>query len=150
MRQKYDEFIKEGSLIVLNGTVLDMQEVYDVLDRHIQVNNYDIRSFGYDPYNAKEFVTRYCQENGEFGVEKVIQGAKTESVPLTEIKKLAEQRLLIFDEKLFSYTMGNCIVIEDTNGNKKLMKKNYESKIDAVAALMDAFVAYKLNKESFE
>jgi phage terminase large subunit-like protein len=133
----------------MNGTVLDMQLVYDDLDRFIQVNKLDVCCFGYDPYNAKEFVTRWCQENGEFGVEKVIQGAKTESVPLTEIKKLAEQRLLQFNEKLFSYTMGNCIVIEDTNGNKKLMKKTYDAKIDAVAALLDAFVAYKLNKESF-
>ncbi len=149
-RIKYDEFIKEGSLIVLNGTVIDMQDVYDDLDRHIQLNKYDIRCVGYDPYNAKEFITRWTQENGEFGVEKVIQGAKTESVPLTELKKLSEQRLLIFDEALFSYTMGNCIVMEDTNGNKKLMKKTYEAKIDAVAALMDAFVAYKLNKDSFE
>jgi len=150
MRIKYDEFITEGSLIVLNGTVIDMQDVYDDLDRHIQLNKYDIRCVGYDPYNAKEFITRWTQENGEFGVEKVIQGAKTESVPLTELKKLSEQRALIFDEALFSYTMGNCIVMEDTNGNKKLMKKTYEAKIDAVAALMDAFVAYKLNKDSFE
>lgn len=149
MRSKYEEFIAEGSLIIMNGTVLDMQLVYDDLDRFIQVNKLDVCCFGYDPYNAKEFVTRWCQENGEFGVEKVIQGAKTESVPLTEIKKLAEQRLLQFNEKLFSYTMGNCIVIEDTNGNKKLMKKTYDAKIDAVAALLDAFVAYKLNKESF-
>lgn len=150
MRQKYEDFIKEGSLIIMNGTVLDMQDVYDDLDRHIQAAQYDVCCVGYDPYNAKEFIMRWCQENGEFGVEKVIQGAKTESVPLTEIKKLAEQRLLRFDESLFSYTMGNCIVMEDTNGNKKLMKKTYEAKIDAVAALMDAFVAYKLNKESFE
>lgn len=150
MREKYEEFINEGSLIIMNGTVLDMQDVYDDLDRHIQAAQYDVCCVGYDPYNAKEFIQRWCTENGEFGVEKVIQGAKTESVPLTEIKKLAEQRLLKFDESLFSYTMGNCIVIEDTNGNKKLMKKNYEAKIDAVAALMDAFVAYKLNKESFE
>lgn len=150
MRQKYEDFINEGSLIIMNGTVLDMQEVYEDLDRHIQAAQYDVCCVGYDPYNAKEFIQRWCQENGEFGVEKVIQGAKTESVPLTEIKKLAEQRLLKFDESLFSFTMGNCIVIEDTNGNKKLMKKNYEAKIDAVAALMDAFVAYKLNKESFE
>ena len=150
MREKYQQFIDEGSLVVLNGTVLDMMDVYDVLDRHIQAHQYDIRSVGYDPYNAREFIARWCSENGEFGVEKVIQGAKTESVPLTELKKLAEQRLLIFDEQLFSYTMGNCIVLEDTNGNKKLYKKAYEAKIDAVAALMDAFVAYKLNKESFE
>ena len=150
MRVKYEEFMQEGSLIVMNGTVLDMQDVYDDLDKHIQHNQYDVRCVGYDPYNAKEFITRWIQDNSEFGVEKVIQGAKTESVPLTEIKKLAEQRLLRFDEKLFSYTMGNCIVIEDTNGNKKLMKKSYDAKIDAVAAMMDAFVAYKLNKESFE
>ena len=150
MRVKYEEFMQEGSLIVMNGTVLDMQDVYDDLDKHIQHNQYDVRCVGYDPYNAKEFITRWIQDNSEFGIEKVIQGAKTESVPLTEIKKLAEQRLLRFDEKLFSYTMGNCIVIEDTNGNKKLMKKSYDAKIDAVAAMMDAFVAYKLNKESFE
>ena len=150
MRQKYEEFMAEGSLVVMPGTNLDMQDVYDDLDKHIQTNKYDIRCLGYDPYNAKEFIQRWCTENGEFGVEKVIQGSKTESVPLTELKKLAEQRLLIFDEKLFSYTMGNCIVIQDTNGNKKLMKKSYEAKIDAVAALMDAFVAYKLNKESFD
>jgi phage terminase large subunit-like protein len=150
MRVKYEEFIKEGSLVVLNGTILDMNDVYDDLDKHIQTNGYDVRSFGYDPYNAKEFVSRWIIENGEFGVEKVIQGAKTESVPLTELKKLSEDRALLFDEELFTYTMGNCIVIEDTNGNKKLMKKRYEAKIDAVAALMDAFVAYKLNKEAFE
>lgn len=150
MRQKYEEFMAEGSLVVMPGTNLDMQDVYDDLDKHIQANKYDVRCLGYDPYNAKEFIQRWCTENGEFGVEKVIQGSKTESVPLTELKKLAEQRLLIFDEKLFSYTMGNCIVIQDTNGNKKLMKKSYEAKIDAVAALMDAFVAYKLNKESFD
>lgn len=150
MRVKYEEFMQEGSLIVMPGTVLNIQDVYDDLDKHIQHNQYDVRCVGYDPYNAKEFITRWIQDNSEFGVEKVIQGAKTESVPLTEIKKLAEQRLLRFDEKLFSYTMGNAIVIEDTNGNKKLMKKSYDAKIDAVAAMMDAFVAYKLNKESFE
>ena len=150
MRVKYECFIREGSLVVLNGTILDMNDVYDDLDKHIQTNGYDVRSFGYDPYNAKEFVSRWVTENGEFGVEKVIQGAKTESVPLTELKKLAEERALLFDEELFTYTMGNCIVIEDTNGNKKLMKKRYEAKIDAVAALMDAFVSYKLNKEAFE
>lgn len=150
MRVKYESFIKEGSLVVLNGTILDMNDVYDDLDKHIQTNGYDVRSFGYDPYNAKEFVSRWITENGEFGVEKVIQGAKTESVPLTELKKLSEERALLFDEELFSYTMGNCIVIEDTNGNKKLMKKRYEAKIDAVAALMDAFVSYKLNKEAYE
>jgi phage terminase large subunit-like protein len=150
MRSKYEDFIAEGSLIVMNGTVLDMQLVYEELDRHIQTNHYDVCCVGYDPYNAKEFIQRWTQENSEFGVEKVIQGAKTESVPLTEIKKLAEQRLLKFDEQLFSYTMGNCIVIEDTNGNKKLMKKTYEAKIDAVAALMDAFISYKLNRDAFE
>ena len=149
MRVKYEQFVAEGSLIVMNGTVLDMQLVYDDLDRHIQSHRYTVCCLGYDPYNAKEFINRWCVENGEFGVEKVIQGAKTESVPLTEIKKLAEQRLLKFDEQLFSYTMGNCIVIEDTNGNKKLMKRTYEAKIDAVAALLDAFVAYKLNKDLF-
>lgn len=149
MRSKYEDFMNEGSLIVLDGTVLDMLNVYDDLDRHIENCNYDVRCVGYDPYNAKSFIDRWCQENGEFGVEKVIQGAKTESVPLTELKKLAEKKQLLFDENLFSYTMGNCIVIEDTNGNKKLMKKNYESKIDAVAACMDAYVAYKLNKDSF-
>lgn len=150
MRVKYDDFIKEDSLIVLPGTILDMNDVYDDLDKHIQEAGYDVVAFGYDPYNAKEFVNRWCTENTSFGVEKVIQGARTESVPLTELKKLAEERALIFDQELYSYTMGNCIVIEDTNGNKKLMKKSYEAKIDAVAATMDAFVAYKLNKESFE
>lgn len=150
MRVKYEEFMREGSLVVMPGTILDMMDVYDDLDKHIQTNQYDVRSFGFDPYNAKEFVSRWITENGEFGVEKVIQGVKTESVPLTEIKKLAEQRALLFDEQLFSFTMGNCIVIVDTNGNKKLLKKTYDAKIDAVAALMDAFVSYKLNKESFE
>lgn len=150
MRLKYDDFIKEDSLVVLPGTILDMNDVYDDLDKHIQEAGYDVVAFGYDPYNAKEFVNRWCTENTSFGVEKVIQGARTESVPLTELKKLAEERALIFDQELYSYTMGNCIVIEDTNGNKKLMKKSYEAKIDAVAATMDAFVAYKLNKESFE
>lgn len=150
MRVKYEDFMREGSLVIMPGTILDMMDVYDDLDKHIQTNQYDVRSLGFDPYNAKEFVSRWITENGEFGVEKVIQGVKTESVPLTEIKKLAEQRALLFDEQLFSYTMGNCIVIVDTNGNKKLLKKTYEAKIDAVAALMDAFVSYKLNKESFE
>ena len=149
MRSKYEQFVLEGSLVVMPGTVLDMQVVYEDLDRHILSHQYNICCVGYDSYNAKEFINRWTQENGEFGVEKVIQGAKTESVPLTEIKKLAEQRLLKFDEKLFQYTMGNCIVIEDTNGNKKLMKKTYEAKIDAVAALLDGFVAYKLNKDLF-
>lgn len=150
MRVKYEDFMREGSLVIMPGTILDMMDVYDDLDKHIRTNQYDVRSLGFDPYNAKEFVSRWITENGEFGVEKVIQGVKTESVPLTEIKKLAEQRALLFDEQLFSYTMGNCIVIVDTNGNKKLLKKTYEAKIDAVAALMDAFVSYKLNKESFE
>ena len=150
MRLKYEEFMKEGSLIVLNGAVLDLMDVYDDLDRHIQDHNYDIRSFGYDPYNAKTFVERWVQENGPFGVEKVIQGAKTESVPLGELKTLASQRMLIFDEQLMQYTMGNAIAIEDTNGNRKLMKKRYEQKIDNVAAMMDAYVAYKANKDAFE
>lgn len=150
MANKYLEFMNEGSLYILPGTILDMQEVYEDLDKQILDRGYDVRSFGYDPYNAKEFVERWCSENGEFGVVKVIQGAKTESVPLTELKKLAEERMLLFDEELMSYTMGNCIVIEDTNGNKKLMKKNYEAKIDAVAALMDAFISYKLNKDAFD
>lgn len=150
MRKKYDEFIAEGSLIVMPGTVLDMMEVYDDLDRHITEREYDIRSFGYDPYNAREFVQRWEQENGPFGIEKVIQGAKTESVPLGELKKLAEQRALLFDENLMSFAMGNAITIEDTNGNRKLLKKRYEAKIDPVAATLDAFVAWKLNKEAFE
>ena len=150
MRQKYDEFIQEGSLIVLDGTILDMMEVYEDLDNFIMQSEYDVRAVGYDPYNAREFIERWEKENGPFGIEKVIQGAKTESVPLTELKKLAEERMLLFDEELMSYTMGNCITIEDTNGNKKLQKKRYEAKIDAVAALLDAFVAWKLNKEAFE
>jgi phage terminase large subunit-like protein len=150
MRKKYDDFIAEGSLIIMPGTVLDMMEVYDDLDRHILEMEYDVRSFGYDPYNAREFVERWCQENGSFGVEKVIQGAKTETVPLGELKKLAEQRALIFDEELMSFAMGNAITLEDTNGNRKLLKKRYEAKIDPVAAMMDAFIAFKLNKEAFE
>ena len=149
MRVKYEQFIEEGSLVVMPGTVLDMQVVYEDLDRHILTNQYNVCSVGYDPYNAKEFIQRYIQENSEFGVEKVIQGKRTESVPLTEIKKLTEQRKFKFDQKLMTYTMGNCIVVEDVNGNKQLLKKTYEAKIDAVAALMDAFIAYKLNKESF-
>jgi len=150
LRYKYDTFVQEGSLHVLEGTVLDMMEVYDDLDAHVEACRYDIRTFGYDPYNAKEFVTRYEQENGPYGVEKVIQGARTESVPLGELKKLSEDRLLIFDEGLMSFTMGNAITLEDTNGNRKLLKKRTEEKIDNVAALMDAYVAYKLNKEAFE
>jgi len=150
MRFKYEEFIKEGSLMVLEGTIIDMMDVYDDLDRYIQDCQYDVRCFGFDPYNAKEFVNRWTSENSAFGVEKVIQGSKTESVPLGEIKKLAEDRLLLFDEELFSFAMGNCITMQDTNGNRKLLKKRADKKIDSVAALMDALVAYKLNKDSFE
>ena len=150
MRFKYDQFMKEGSLIVLEGTVLDMMQVYDDLDTYISECGYDVRSFGFDPYNAKEFVARWETENGPFGIEKVIQGSKTESVPLGELKKLASERMLIFDEELMSFAMGNCITIEDTNGNRKLLKKRYDQKIDAVAAMMDAFIAYKINREAFE
>jgi phage terminase large subunit-like protein len=150
MRVKYDEFMREGSLIVLPGTVLDMNEVYEDLDSHIIDRGYDVRCFGFDPYNAREFVARWEQENGPFGIEKVIQGAKTESVPLGELKKMAEERLLLFDEELMTFAMGNCITLEDTNGNRKLLKKRYDQKIDAVAAMMDAYVAYKLNKDAFE
>ena len=150
MRIKYDEFINEGSLIVMNGTILDMMDVYDDLDNHIMEKQYDVRCFGYDPYNAKDFVERWERENGPFGIEKVIQGAKTESVPLGEIKKMAEDRLLLFDEELMVFTMGNCITLEDTNGNRKLFKKRYDQKIDAVAALMDGYIAWKLNREAFE
>ena len=150
MRAKYDEFIKEGSLIVLDGTVLDMMQVYEDLDEHIAKRGYDVRCFGFDPYNAREFVERWERENGPFGIEKVIQGAKTESVPLGELKKLSEERMLLFDENLMSFAMGNCITLEDTNGNRKLLKKRYDQKIDAVAAMMDAYVAFKLNREAFE
>ena len=150
MRQKYEEFIKEGSLIVMPGTILDMMEVYDDLDKHIIESEYDVRCVGYDPYNAREFIERWERENGPYGIEKVIQGAKTESVPLGELKKLAEERMLLFDEELMSFTMGNCIAMEDSNGNRKLLKKRYEAKIDAVSALLDAFVSWKLNKEAFE
>lgn len=150
MRAKYDQFMTEGSLVVLDGTVLDMMEVYDDLDHHIIECGYDVRCFGYDPYNAKEFIARWESENGPFGIEKVIQGARTESVPLGELKKLSEERMLLFDEELMSFAMGNCITLEDTNGNRKLLKKRYEEKIDNVAAMLDAFVAYKLNKEAFE
>lgn len=150
MRIKYDQFINEGSLIVMEGTVLDMTEVYEDLDKHIVDRGYDIRSFGYDPYNAKDFVERWASENGPFGIEKVIQGAKTESVPLGELKKLSEERMLLFDENLMTFCMGNCIVMEDTNGNRKLLKKRHEQKIDSVAAMMDAYVSYKLNKDAFE
>ena len=150
MRAKYDQFVNEGSLYVMPGTVLDMMQVYEDLDNHIIECNYDVRCFGFDPYNAREFVERWERENGPFGIEKVIQGAKTESVPLGELKKLAEERLLLFDEELMSFAMGNCITLEDTNGNRKLLKKRYEQKIDAVAAMMDAYVAFKLNREAFE
>ena len=150
MRIKYDQFMMEGSLIVLDGTTLDMMEVYEDLDNHINECGYDVRSLGFDPYNAKEFVERWKSENGPFGIEKVVQGAKTESVPLGELKKLSEERKLLFDEELMMFAMGNCITLEDTNGNRKLLKKRYEQKIDAVAAMMDAYVAYKLNRDAFE
>jgi phage terminase large subunit-like protein len=150
MRLKYDDFMKEGSLVVLEGTVLDMIEVYEDLDNHIVNCEYDVRCFGYDPYNAKDFVERWELENGPYGVVKVIQGARTESVPLGELKKLAAERMLLFDEDLMTFAMGNCITLEDTNGNRKLLKKRYDQKIDAVAAMMDAYVAYKLNREAFE
>lgn len=150
MRTKYEEFINEGSLIVMDATVLDMIEVYEDLDNHITDRGYDVRCFGFDPYNSKEFVERWTAENGPFGVEKVIQGAKTESVPLGELKKLSEERMLIFDEELMTFTMGNCITLEDTNGNRKLLKKRHDQKIDAVAAMLDAYVAYKANKDAFD
>lgn len=150
MRKKYDEFIAEGSLIIMPGTVLDMMEVYEDLDKYIIESEYDVRSVGYDPYNAREFIERWSRENGSFGIEKVIQGSKTETVPLGELKKLAEQRALLFDEELMSFAMGNAVTIDDTNGNRKLLKKRYEAKIDPVASMMDAFIAYKLNKEAFE
>ena len=150
MRIKYDDFMKEGSLIVLDCTVLDMMDVYDDLDKHISECGYDVRCFGYDPFNAKDFVARWESENGPFGIEKVIQGIKTESVPLGELKKLAEERMLMFDEELMTFAMGNCITLEDTNGNRKLLKKRYEAKIDCVAAMLDAFVAYKINREAFD
>lgn len=150
MRVKYDMFIQEDSLKVMPGTVLNMMEVYDDLDAFIADHEYDVECFGYDPYNAKEFVERWGTENGSFGIEKVIQGARTESVPLGELKKLAEERILYFDEELMKFAMGNCIIIEDTNGNRKLSKKRYDQKIDAVAAMMDAYVAYKLNIDAFE
>ena len=150
MRLKYDQFIKEGSLIVLDGTVLDMMEVYEDLDDHIAKCEYDVRCVGYDPYNAREFIERWERENGPYGIEKVIQGAKTESVPLGELKKLSEEHMLMFDEELMSFAMGNCITLEDTNGNRKLYKKRYEEKIDAVAAMMDAYIAFKLNRDAFE
>ena len=150
MRNKYDEFMSEGSLVILEGTILDMMEVYEDLDEFITKNEYDVVCLGFDPYNAREFVTRWEQENGPFGIEKVIQGAKTESVPLGELKKLAEERKLLFDEQLMVFAMGNCITLEDTNGNRKLYKRRQEQKIDAVAAMMDAYIAYKLNKDAFD
>lgn len=150
MRAKYDDFINEGSLIIMPGTVLDMIDVYEDLDNHIIEREYDVRCFGYDPYNAKEFVERWEGENGPFGIVKVIQGAKTESVPLGELKKLSEERMLLFDESLMSFTMGNCIAMEDSNGNRKLLKQRYDHKIDAVAAMMDAYVAYKANRDAFD
>jgi phage terminase large subunit-like protein len=150
MRHKYDEFIKEGSLCVLEGTILDMMEVYEDLERFIDREKYDVRSLGFDPYNAKEFVTRWEAENGPFGIEKVIQGARTESVPLGELKILSEERLLIFDQALMSYAMGNAITVEDTNGNRKLLKRRYDEKIDNVSAMMDAYVAWKAHREAFE
>lgn len=150
MRTKYDQFMKEGSLVVMPGTVLDMMEVYEDLDNHISEREYDVRCFGFDPYNARDFVERWERENGPYGIEKVIQGAKTESVPLGELKKLSEERMLLFDEDLMAFAMGNCITIEDTNGNRKLLKKRYDQKIDAVAAMMDAYIAFKLNREAFE
>ena len=150
MRMKYQAFIEEGSLHIMEGTVLDMMQIYDDLDKHIIRCDYDVRAFGFDPYNAKEFVERWGKENGPFGIEKVIQGAKTESVPLGEIKTMAEERYLIFDEELMSFAMGNCVVIEDTNGNRKLLKNRYDEKIDNVSALMDAWVAYRRNPELFE
>lgn len=150
MRLKYQEFIDEGTLIIMEGTVLEMNEVYDDLDKHIIDSKYDVRCFGYDPFNAKEFVERWAAENGGFGIEKVIQGARTESVPLGELKKLSEERMLLFDEQIMSFAMGNCITIEDTNGNRKLLKKRYDQKIDNVAAMMDAYIAFKANKDAFE
>ena len=150
MREKYNEFLNEGTLIVMDGTILDLDAVYDDLDAHIIERDYDVRSMGYDPYGAREFVKRWVSENGQFGVEKVIQGAKTESIPLGELKKLAEDRLLYFDEQMMSFNMGNCVILQDTNGNKKLFKKRRDQKIDSVASAMDALVAYKLNKDAFE
>lgn len=150
MRVKYEDFIREGSLIIMDGNILDMDQVYEDLDNHIVECEYDVEAFGYDPYNADAFVKRWADENGPFGIEKVIQGSRTESVPLGELKKLSEERMLLFDEEVMSFAMGNCIVMEDTNGNRKLMKKRYEAKIDPVASMMDAFIAYKLNKDAFD
>jgi phage terminase large subunit-like protein len=150
MRMKYNKFLEVGSLMVLDGTILDYAEVYDDIDKFIIDENYDIRSFGFDPYNAKEFVERWVAENGPYGVEKVIQGSKTESVPLGELKTLAEERMLIFDQELMTFTMGNAVTMEDTNGNRKLLKTRHDRKIDSVSAMMDAYVSYKLNKDAFE
>jgi phage terminase large subunit-like protein len=150
MRQKYEEFIKEGSLHVMNGTVLDWEEIFEDIDKFIIANEYEVVAFGYDPYNAKEFVKRWEQENGPFGIEKVMQGAKTESVPLGELKKLSEDRNLLFDQSLMAFAMGNAITLEDTNGNRKLLKKRQEEKIDNVAAMMDAYIAMKAHREAFE
>lgn len=150
MRRKYEQFMQEGTLAVMSGTVLDMMQVYDDLDNFISESNYDVRCVGYDPYNAKDFIERWGRENGEYGIEKVIQGSRTESVPLGELKKLSQQRKLLFDEVLMQFAMGNCVVVEDTNGNRKLLKIRYDQKIDAVAAMMDAYVAWKLNREMFE
>lgn len=150
MRQKYEEFIQEGSLIIMESAVLDMEEVYEDLIRHIEKCDYDVRCIGYDPYNAKEFIQKWNQENGDHAVEKVIQGSKTESVPLGELKDLSEDRALLFDEELHAFAMGNCIVKIDTNGNMMLMKKRYEDKIDTVSAMMDAYIAFKLHKDEFE
>ena len=150
MREKYMQFMDEGTLVVMNGTVLDMEQVYDDIDNFVSRSNYDVRTFGYDPYNAKAFVERWTLENGPYGVEKVIQGARTESVTLGELKKLSEQRKLLFDERLMQFTMGNCVVIEDTNGNRKLLKIRYDQKIDAVAAMLDAYVAWKMHRDAFE
>ena len=150
LRFKYNQFIDEGSLIIMDGTVLDMMSVYDDLDNHIIENDYDVRAFGYDPYNATEFIDRWSKENSAFGITKVIQGARTESVPLGELKILAEDRRLLFDEQIMQFCMGNCIVIQDTNGNKKLLKRRYEDKIDNVSAMMDAYIAWKINVEYFE
>ena len=149
-RAKYEEFIKEGSLHVLEGTVLDMMEVYEDLDNYIQRSEFDVRALGYDPYNARTFVERWIRENGDYGIEKVIQGVKSESVPLGELKKYSGEGLLIFDQLLMQYAMGNSITMEDTNGNRKLLKKRQDAKIDNVAAMMDAYIAYTLNKEAFE
>lgn len=150
MRVKYEDFIREGSLVIMDGNILDMDQVYEDLDNHIVDCEYNVEAFGYDPYNAEAFVKRWADENGPFGIEKVIQGSRTESVPLGELKKLSEERMLLFDEEVMSFAMGNCIVMEDTNGNRKLMKKRYEAKIDPVASMMDAFIAYKLNKDAFD